>query len=198
MAMTMRRTRHKLEPQCDQPCKQGNVQQTRTTTTKKRHCTQTSSAVVHSTALTSLQLMFSWVSTCFRFAATLNMLLCLSLCIRVITSLVVNVPTYSLFTCMWIPCRFCRFSHCENGSFEVFSLHTPSVTVDRRQLYNKINSWKPFVWGFTQRSNTTGFTVLCILFHRLSLYSYGDHQDPFHCHQLDEELDDGCRSWYFQ
>ena len=95
-----RRTRHKLEPQCDQSCKQGTVQQTRTTlTTKKRHCKQTSSAVVHSTALTSLQLLFSWVSTCFRFAATLNMLLCLSLCIRVITSLVVNVPTYSLLTC---------------------------------------------------------------------------------------------------
>ena len=65
--MTMRRTRHKLEPQCDQSCMKGTVQQTRTTlTTKKRHCKQTSSAVVHSTALTSLQLMFSWVSTCFQ------------------------------------------------------------------------------------------------------------------------------------
>ena len=91
--MTMRRTRHKLEPQCDQSCKQGTVQQTRTTpTTKKRHYKQTSSAVFQSTALTGLQLVFSWVSTCFRFAATLNMLLCLSLCIRVINSLVVNVP----------------------------------------------------------------------------------------------------------
>ena len=124
MAMTMRRTRHKLEPQCDQSCKQGTVQQTRTTlATKKRHCKQTSSAVVQSTALTSLQLMFSWVSRCFRFAATLNMSLCLSLCIRVITLLVVNVPTHSLFTCMWIPCRFCGFSHCEDVSFEVLSLH---------------------------------------------------------------------------
>ena len=74
-------------------------------------------------ALTSLQLLFSWVYTCFRVAATLNMLLCLSLCIRVITALVINVPTHSLFTCMWIPCRFCRFSHCENGSFEVLSSH---------------------------------------------------------------------------
>ena len=65
--------------------------------------------------------VFSWYSrafsTSFRFAATLIMLVCLSLCIRVITSLVVNVPTYSLFTCTWIPCRFCWFSHCENGSF---------------------------------------------------------------------------------
>ena len=99
--MTMRRTRHKLEPKCDQSCKQGTVQQTRTTlTTKKRHCKQTSSAVVHSTALTSQQLMFSWVSTCFRFAATLNMLLCLSLCIRVNTSLVVkcsHIFTFHLY-----------------------------------------------------------------------------------------------------
>ena len=98
MAMTMRRTRHKLEPlepQCDQSCTQGTVQQTRTTpTTKKRPYKQTSSAVVQSTALTSLQLVFSWVSTCFRFAATLNMLLCLSLCIRVITSLVSPVREF--------------------------------------------------------------------------------------------------------
>ena len=34
-------------------------------------------------------------------------------------------------TCARIPCIV---SHCENGSFEVLSLHTPSVAVDRRQL----------------------------------------------------------------
>ena len=28
----------------------------------------------------------------------------------------------------------CNCSHCENGSFEVLSLHSPSVTVDRGQL----------------------------------------------------------------
>ena len=94
-AMTMRRTRHKLEPQCDQSCKQRTEQQTKTTlTTKKRHYKQTSSPVVLSTVLTRLQLVFSWVSPGFRIASTLNMLLCLSLCIRVITSLAVNVPTY--------------------------------------------------------------------------------------------------------
>ena len=86
-------------------------------------------------ALTSLQFLFSWVYTCFRFAATLNMLLCLSLCIRVITSLVVNVPTYSLFTWKWIAWRFCGIPHCENGSFEVLSLRTPLVAADRRQLW---------------------------------------------------------------
>ena len=45
--------------------------------------------------------------------------------LRVIASLVVHVPTHSHFTCMCIPCIFCRFSHCENGSFEVLSLHHP-------------------------------------------------------------------------
>ena len=29
----------------------------------------------------------------------------------------------------------CRDSHCENGSFEVLSLHLPSVAADRRQLW---------------------------------------------------------------
>ena len=29
---------------------------------------------------------------------------------------------------------YCTLSRLENGSFEVLSLHTPSVTVDRRQL----------------------------------------------------------------
>ena len=43
----------------------------------------------------------------------------------------VAVTIYSILTCTRIPCRD---SNCENGSFEVFSLHTPSVTVDRRQL----------------------------------------------------------------
>ena len=42
--MTMRRTRRKLEPQCDQSCVQGTVQQTRTTqTTEKKHYRQSSS-----------------------------------------------------------------------------------------------------------------------------------------------------------
>ena len=34
--------------------------------------------------------------------------------------------------------------------------------------------------------------------YRLPLTYQEDHQDPLHCHQLEEELDDGCRSWYFQ
>ena len=52
--------------------------------------------------------------------------------LRVMNSVVVSVPTYSLV------CEFlvipCNCSHRGNGSFEVLSLHTPSVTVDRRQV----------------------------------------------------------------
>ena len=57
----MRRTKHKLEPQCDQSCMQGTVQQTRTTlTTKKRHYKQTSSAVIQFTALELERQWLSW------------------------------------------------------------------------------------------------------------------------------------------
>ena len=48
------------------------------------------------------------------------MLLCLSLCFRVTDSIVVNVPTYSLFTCMSI---FCNCSYSGNKFFEVLSSH---------------------------------------------------------------------------
>ena len=44
-------------------------------TTQKRHYRTNKQR-----ALTSLQLVYSCVFTCFRFASTLNMLLCLSLC----------------------------------------------------------------------------------------------------------------------
>ena len=51
--------------------------------------------------------------------------------------------------------------------------------------------------------NTTGLSVLsyrfaCILICRLSLNHYEFHQEPLCCHQLEEELDDWCRCWYFQ
>ena len=40
-------------------------------------------------------------------------------------------PCVQFLTCTRIPCRD---SHCENWSFEVLSLHPPSVAADRRQL----------------------------------------------------------------
>ena len=72
MAMTMRtnkaQTTNLSHSVINRVSKELPATSTRTTlTTKKRHCKQTSSAVVQSTALTSLQLMFSWVSTCFKF-----------------------------------------------------------------------------------------------------------------------------------
>ena len=79
--------------------------------------------------------------------------------IRVFTSVVTSVPTYTHFTCMWIPCNC---SHCENGSFEVLSLHPPvgysgPTAAVNESICNKIEkSWNPFVWGFTQRSNHNG------------------------------------------
>ena len=81
-------------------------------------------------ALTSLQLMFSRVSTCFRFAATLNML-CFLFCF---VSLIQSLPVFQRIHFSPVREFSCNCSHCENGSFEVLSLHTPSVIVDRRQL----------------------------------------------------------------
>ena len=53
--MTMRRTRHKLEPQCDQSCVQGTVQQTRTTlTTKKRDTTNKQAQGTHESSVVGL------------------------------------------------------------------------------------------------------------------------------------------------
>ena len=49
----------------------------------------------------------------------------------VINSVVISVPTYSLFTCMWIPCNC---SHCENGSSEVLSLQSRSCRARLMQL----------------------------------------------------------------
>ena len=61
------------------------------------------------------------------------MLLCLSLCFRVTNSSVVNVLTYSLFTCMWITAKtgllrcflyfflFLTFVCCHAGIFSEFS-----------------------------------------------------------------------------
>ena len=110
-------------------------------------------------------------------------------------------------------CEFFVIVHTAKTGLLRCCLHTPwrwqqTAVSCKRSICNKIennkiNSWKPFVWGFTQRSNTTGCTILshrfaCILFHLFSLNSQEDHQDPLHCHQVEEELDDGCRSWYFQ
>ena len=43
-------------------------------------------------------------------------------------------PTVSCHRPLNLYPKFLHFSNRDNGSFEVLSLHTPSVTVDRRQL----------------------------------------------------------------
>ena len=43
-------------------------------------------------------------------------------------------PTLSCHRQLHLYPKFLQISHRENGSFEVLPLHTPSVTVDRRQL----------------------------------------------------------------
>ena len=80
------------------------------------------------------------------------MLLCLSLCFRVTNSIVVNVPTYSLFTCMWIPYNC---SHCENGSFEVLSLHFSPDASGTAQTF-----WDYCVW-LIGRGHIQGFKQVC-------------------------------------
>ena len=134
-------TKHKLEPQCDQSCMQGTVQQTRTT--EKRHHRQTRSG--HSRAFSCCSRECSHAS-CLR--PRLQMLLCLSLCFRITDSIVFNVPTYSFYTCMW---NSCNYSHFENGSFEVLSLHCSERFLDRT---------KPTQFEVEQNSVTLTCTIL--------------------------------------
>ena len=97
----------------------------------------------------------------------------------------------------------------KNGRCEVLSLHTPSVAADYCQLstiqlqQNRKNLESrtsevlskdgkqrvlPFYHVALHVSSFVDFLVNC---HEL-------HQESFHCHQLEEELDDECHCWYFQ
>ena len=89
-------------------------------------------------ALTSLQLLFSWVFTCFRFASTPEKLSCLLL-----WAFVSSFQHFDL-TFMWIPRNY---SHCENESSEVMSLvHTDHdawhivPTDNRREIKRRTSS----------------------------------------------------------
>ena len=118
--MTMRRTRHKLEPQCDQSCMQGTVQQTRTTlTTKKRHYEDTQVQGTHESSVVVL--------------VSVHML---QVCghIKHVVELVALHSCHHVTCCQLFPhihfspvCEFLSyFVDChtvENGSFEVLSLH---------------------------------------------------------------------------
>ena len=112
-------------------------------------------------ALTILQL-FSWVLTWFKFAA---------LRIRVITPVVISAPTYSLFTCMWIPCNC---SHCENGSFEVLSSHVQTWSAST--FSSASLSWcKRLTDTVTQLENRS-FILSLVLSHRsLERFRFPEH-----------------------
>ena len=75
-------------------------------------------------ALTSLQVVNSCVFTCFRLVSLLNMLLCLLFCVFV--SLIQSSSMFPLIHFSPV-CEFfvtpCDYSHCDNVSFKVLSLH---------------------------------------------------------------------------
>ena len=95
------------------------------------------------------------------------MLLCLLFC-----AFVLLIQSSSIFPYTDVPpvCEFFVIVHTAKTGLLRCCLYTPSVTVDRRQQ-NRINSWKPFVWGFTQRSVDNGLhrSILNLCIHSLSL-----------------------------
>ena len=92
-------------------------------------------------------------------------------------------------TCTRIPCKD---SHCENGLVKC-CLYTP------HRLQQTAVSCKRY-----QRRQTTGPPVLsCRFARKLILWTFFEllhelHQESVHCHQLEEELHDWCRCWYFE
>ena len=100
-------------------CKESNEDDTKETLQNKQR------------ALTSLQLVYSCVFTCFRFASTLNMLLCL------FCAFVSSFQSSSMFPDIdFSPvCEFLVIVHTAKTGLLRCCLYTlPSVTVDRRQL----------------------------------------------------------------
>ena len=125
--MTIRRTRHKLEPQCDQPCKQGAVQQTKTTLpTKKRHYKQTSAAVVQSTAR-----VFSWCPRGFLHASGLRPHL--TCCCACRSAFVSSIHLLSMFPHI-------NFSPVRKILADFVDSHTAKTGLLRCCLHNSIKS----------------------------------------------------------
>ena len=71
--------------------------------------------------------------------------------LRVVNLIVVAVTIYSILTCTQIPCRD---SHCENGSFEVLSLHLPSVAARPPSAVNELICNK--IFSFVLETIRTG------------------------------------------
>ena len=131
------------------------------------------------------------------------MLLGLSLCVP--NTCCQCTKLIHFLTCTGIPCRD---SHCENGLvrcclYTSRRLQQTAVSCKQSNCNNiEEKSWKSHVWGFIQRRQTTGLSVLSCRFARklicgLSFNCHGLHLESLHCHHL-EELDDWCHFWYFQ
>ena len=136
------RMRHKRESWATVWCARNQ-----TKTTLKRHYKTNRQG-----ALTNLHVLYSCVFTCFRFASTLNMLLCLLFCF------VSLIQSSSVFPRIHFSpvCEFliipCNCSHCENGSFEVLSLHLHHLL---DELYHHVATiWS---WILTLQNNLDWF-----------------------------------------
>ena len=133
--MTMRRTRHKLEPTCDQSCVQRTVQQTRTTlTTKKQHYKQTSfiCGLIHSAHETSVVVLVGFYM--LQVCGHIKHVVVLVALLHVFTSLVVNCSHIFTFS---LVCEFLAdFVDCHTAKTGLgrCCLYSPSIAVDRRQL----------------------------------------------------------------
>ena len=94
--------------------------------------------VVHSQVSPCLFHLYSWVSTCFK---SFNMWLDLLFCIN---SLIVNAPTFSLFTCTWISLQMLTLlSYWENKRVRWYSYTTrrlQQTSVSCKRSY--CNKWK--------------------------------------------------------
>ena len=110
----MRRTRKHLEPTCD-------VQEMSVTTTKQRLTTKTTTQRARSRVP---QVFYRRRHTLLGFVLCFRV----DLVLRVVNGVRRCDRPLNLYP------KFLHISHRENGTFEVLSLHTPSVTVDRRQL----------------------------------------------------------------
>ena len=104
-------------------------------------------------------------------------------------------------TCTRIPCRVSL----RKWSCEVLSLHHPSFAADRSQLQtiqlqqNKGKIVKIARLRFCEKTAlTTGLSVPLCRSSRVSSFvdflvnCHEFHQESLRCHQLEEELDDGC------
>ena len=95
-------------------------------------------------ALPSLQVLFSCVCACVRFASTLIKLLCLSFCF---VSLIQSSSVFPLINFSPL-CEFfvipCNCSHSEHGFFDVLSLHRKNHTQLSPSQFGSVTCAKPF------------------------------------------------------